>query len=238
VESLTDELARAGWAWFQEIERTGGQWVALRSGLIGGRLAATAAKRAANLAKRREPITGVSEFPNLAERPVVRDPAPAAPGGGLPRIRRAAQFEKLRSRSDAHLAATGARPRLVLAAIGPAAVYTARSSFAANLFQTGGIETVLVEVDGDATASTLAEALAENGAQAACLCSSDALYAEHAVSVAAALHGAGAGQVLLAGRPGELRQAYEAAGIGTFVYVGCDAVAVLAGLLDEIGVAP
>jgi methylmalonyl-CoA mutase N-terminal domain/subunit len=127
VESLTDELARAAWAWFQEIERAGGQWVALRSGLVGDRLAATAAKRAANLAKRREPITGVSEFPNLAEQPVVRDPAPAPASGGLPRIRRAEQFERLRTRSDAHLAATGRRPKLVLAAIGPAAVYTARS---------------------------------------------------------------------------------------------------------------
>jgi methylmalonyl-CoA mutase len=236
VESLTDELARAAWAWFQEIERAGGQWVALRSGLVGERLAASAAKRAANLAKRREPITGVSEFPNLAEQPVVRDPAPVGPNGGLPRIRRAEQFERLRTRSDAHLAATGDRPKLVLAAIGPAAVYTARSSFAANLFQAGGIETVLVEVGGDKAA--LVEAIAESGAQAVCLCSSDALYAEQAESVAAALQSAGVGRVLLAGRPGDLRQAYEAAGIGTFVYVGCDAVAVLAGLLDEIGVAP
>jgi methylmalonyl-CoA mutase len=236
VESLTDELARAAWAWFQEIERAGGQRAALRGGLVGERLAASAAKRAANLARRREPITGVSEFPNLAEQPVVRDPAPARPDGGLPRIRRAEQFEKLRTRSDAHLAATGGRPKLVLAAIGPAAVYTARSSFAANLFQAGGIETVLVEVGADPAASV--EAIAESGARAACLCSSDALYAEHAQSAAAALRSAGVGRVLLAGRPGDLRQAYEAAGIGTFVYVGCDAVAVLAGLLDEIGVAP
>ena len=236
VESLTDELARAAWAWFQEIERAGGQRAALRGGLIGERLAATSAKRSANLAKRREPITGVSEFPNLAERPVVRDPAPARPDGGLPRIRRAARFEQLRTRSDAHLTATGSRPRLLLAAIGPVAVYTARSSFAANLFQAGGIETVLVEAGGEAR--DWAEALAESGAQAACLCSSDALYAEHAESVGAALKSAGARRVLLAGRPGERREAYEAAGIDTFAYAGGDAVALLSGLLDEIGVAP
>jgi len=240
VESLTDELARAAWTWFQEIERVGGQRAALRSGLIGDRLAATSAKRLTNLAKRREPITGVSEFPNLAEQPVVRDPAPARPTGGLPRIRRAAQFEQLRTRSDAHLAATGSRPKLVLAALGPAAVYTARSSFAANLFQAGGIETVLVEVGADVNAltETLTTALTESGAQAACLCSSDTLYAEHAEAVAAVLKTAGTRRVLLAGRPGDRREAYEAAGIDSFVYVGCDALALLTGLLDEIGVAP
>ena len=236
VESLTDELARAAWTWFQEIERAGGQRAALHSGLIGDRLAATSAKRSANLAKRREPITGVSEFPNLAEQPVVRDPAPTRPTGGLPRIRRAAQFEQLRTRSDAHLAATGSRPKLVLAALGPASVYTARSSFAANLFQAGGIETLLVEVGADLNALT--EALTESGAQAACICSSDTLYAEHAESVAAALKTAGTRRVLLAGRPGDRREAYESAGIDSFAYVGSDAVALLTGLLDEIGVAP
>ena len=145
VERLTDQLARAAWDWFQQVERAGGQRAALRNGLIAERIAQNWAKRSADLARRREPITGVSEFPNLGERPVIRDPAPARPGGGLPRVRRAAAFEALRSRSDAMLAATGARPTIVLAALGPAAVHTARSSFAANLFQAGGIETVLLE---------------------------------------------------------------------------------------------
>jgi methylmalonyl-CoA mutase len=237
VEALADELARAAWTWFQEIERAGGQRDALRGGLIGERLAQTAAKRATNLAKRREPITGVSEFPNLAEQPVKRDPAPAPASGGLPRIRRAARFEQLRTRSDAHLAATGRRPKLVLAAIGPAAAYTARSSFAANLFQAGGIETALVEVGVAEDATALVEVFGESSMQAVCLCSSDALYADHAERLARALKGAGMRRVLLAGRPSERREAYHAAGIDTFAYVGCDAVALLAGLLDEMGVA-
>ncbi|MFF1798923.1 methylmalonyl-CoA mutase subunit beta, partial [Kitasatospora sp. NPDC058263] len=79
VERLTDELAHAAWAWFQEIERAGGQQAALGSGLVGERIAATWAERSVALAKRREPITGVSEFPNLGEQPLVREPAPAGP---------------------------------------------------------------------------------------------------------------------------------------------------------------
>ncbi|MGW6915089.1 methylmalonyl-CoA mutase small subunit [Kitasatospora sp. NPDC054939] len=234
VEQLTDDLARAAWAWFQEIERAGGQQSALGSGLVGERIAATWAERSRALAKRREPITGVSEFPHLAEQPLVREPAPPVPGGGLPRVRRAEAYEALRARSDAHLAGTGARPRLFLASMGPAAAHTARSAFAANLFQAGGIETVSAEGTDPAA---LAGEFTASGAAVACLCSSDQLYGEHAAAVAGALKAAGAQQVLLAGRPGEQREAYQQAGVDGFVFAGGDAVAALAALLDEIGVA-
>ncbi|MCT4357079.1 methylmalonyl-CoA mutase subunit beta [Streptomyces sp. Je 1-79] len=218
VERLTDELAQAGWEFFQTIERTGGQAEALRSGRLGQDLANTWEARSAKLAKRREPITGVSEFPNLTEKPVVREPVPERPAGGLPRVRRDDAFETLRARSDAHLAATGARPRIFLATLGPAAAHTARATFAANLFQAGGIESV--------TEGTFEE----SGAGEACLCSSDALYEEQAEARAEELRSAGAAQVFLAGRPGQY------AGVDTYVFAGCDAVAVLTATLDRMGV--
>ncbi|GHG78103.1 methylmalonyl-CoA mutase small subunit [Streptomyces griseocarneus] len=234
VERLTDELAHAAWAWFQEIERAGGQAAALRSGLVAERLAATWQSRSADLATRREPITGVSEFPHLGERPLHREPAPAAPAGGLPKVRRDEAYEALRARSDAHLAATGTRPRVLLATLGPAAAHTARATFAANLFRAGGIEPLAEPV----TAETAAAALAGSGATLVCLCSSDALYADQADAVAAALKAAGAGRVLLAGRPaGEQREAHRRAGVDEFVFAGCDAVAVLSSALDQMGVA-
>ncbi|RLU80452.1 methylmalonyl-CoA mutase small subunit [Streptomyces griseocarneus] len=236
VERLTDDLARAAWAFFQELERAGGQAAALRSGLVAERLAATWRQRTEDLATRREPVTGVSEFPNLGEQPVPRDPAPAAPSGGLPRVRRDESYEALRARSDAHLAATGARPRVFLAALGPAAAHTGRAGFAANLFQAGGIEPVHDPVSVDA--ATAAEAFARSGATVACLCSSDKLYAEQAEAVAAALKAAGAQRVFLAGRPDTgQREAYERAGVDEFVFAGGDAVAVLTSVLDRMGVA-
>ncbi|WP_327675048.1 methylmalonyl-CoA mutase family protein [Kitasatospora sp. NBC_00458] len=231
VERLTDELAHAAWAWFQEVERAGGLRAALESGLVGERIAATWAERSVRLAKRREPVTGVSEFPNLGEKSPVREPAPAGPGGGLPKVRRAEAYEALRDRSDAYLAATGARPGLFLASIGTASAHTARTTFAANLFQAGGIATTAAEGTEPAV---FAEAFAASGARVACLCSSDALYGEHAGAVAAALKAAGARRVLLAGRPGEQREAYQAAGVDEFVFAGGDAVATLASLLDQI----
>ncbi|KND40623.1 MULTISPECIES: methylmalonyl-CoA mutase family protein [Streptomyces] len=218
VERLTDELAHAGWEFFQEIERAGGQAAALRSGAVRERLAETWAARSAKLAQRREPVTGVSEFPHLAEKPVVRAPAPEPPSGGLPRVSRDEAFEALRARSDAHLAATGSRPRLYLASLGPAAAHTARATFAANLFQAGGIEPV--------TEGTFEE----SGATEVCLCSSDAVYEERAATAAAALRAAGASHVFLAGRPAEYT------GVDGFVFAGCDAVAVLSATLDRMGV--
>jgi methylmalonyl-CoA mutase len=239
VEQLTGQLARAAWGWFQQAEQAGGQHAALRSGLIAEQVARNWAKRTAGLARRREAITGVSEFPSLDEQPLVRDPAPPRAGGGLPRVRRSDAFEALRSRSDAVLATSGARPRIVLAALGPAAVHTARSTFAANLFQAGGIETVLSEATGgtgEPDLRALAEAFTASGARAACICSSDALYAEYAEAAAASLRAAGARYVVLAGRPGDRREAYRGAGIDAFVHVGCDALAALTAVLDETGV--
>ncbi|WP_327351692.1 methylmalonyl-CoA mutase family protein [Streptomyces sp. NBC_01304] len=218
VERLTDELAHAAWAFFQDIERAGGQAAALRSGLVGDRLAATWAVRSKALAKRREPVTGVSEFPNLAEPPVVREPAPEPRSGGLPRVRRDEGFEALRARSDAQLAATGTRPRVYLAALGPAAAHTARLTSAANLFQAGGIEPV--------TEGTFEE----SGATEVCLCSSDTVYEEQAESTAKALRAAGARHVFLAGRPSSY------ADVDSYVFAGCDAVAVLSTTLDRMGV--
>ncbi|WP_330237715.1 methylmalonyl-CoA mutase small subunit [Streptomyces sp. NBC_00525] len=230
VERLTDELAASAWAFFQEIERAGGQAAALGSGMIAERIAATWAERRKDLARRREPVTGVSEFPLLTERPVEREPHPRTPARrGLPVVRRDEEFEALRVRSDAHLAATGARPRVFIAALGPAAAHTARASFAANLFRAGGIEPVHEPAQVDA--SSVAAAFAASGADVACLCSGDALYAEQAEPVAAALVAAGARRVYLAGRPG----AYD--GVDEYVFAGCDAVAVLSSLLDRMGVA-
>ncbi|MEV1008459.1 methylmalonyl-CoA mutase family protein [Streptomyces sp. NPDC049881] len=233
VERLTDDLARAAWAWFQELERAGGQAEALRSGLVADRIAAEWERRSRLLATRREPVTGVSEFADVSEAPVVRPPAPRPPGGGLPRVRRDEAYEALRARADAREAATGVRPRVFLAALGPAAAHSARASFAANVFQAAGVVPVHEPVSVDA--ATAGAAFAASGAEVACLCGSDALYDERAVGVAEALRAAGAGRVLLAGRPGEREAELRAAGVDGFVYAGCDVVAFLASVLDTTG---
>jgi methylmalonyl-CoA mutase len=217
VEALTDDLARAAWEQFQEIERAGGIGTALSGGLIEARLAQTWTARQRNIAHRRDAIVGVSEFPNLAEKRPSRQPSRAPSAAGLPRHRYAEAFESLRDAADAHAATSGARPRVELAALGPPAAHSARVAFAQNLFAAGGIETAVVAPE-------------QARGRVVCICGTDKAYAESAADLAVTLHAGGVEHVWLAGKPG-----YD--GVESYVYTGCDAVAVLSEVLRELGVA-
>jgi methylmalonyl-CoA mutase len=211
---------------FTGIERSGGLAAALADGSLAGSIGTAWAERERRLATRVEPITGVSEFPNLTEKLPSRKPATRpAPRGLLPRVRPAAAFEALRTRSDKQ-AAEGSRPAVFLATLGPPAANSARAGFAANLFQAGGLDTPT----GGGSPAELAEAFRAADTTVACLCSSDKIYATEASTVADALIEAGATKVLLAG------QVKDIPGIGGYVYAGCDAIEVLTSTLDELGV--
>jgi methylmalonyl-CoA mutase len=233
IEEVTDKLCRAAWAAFQEIEAAGGAWAALQQGLIQSKVAAVRGAREAAVARRKDALTGTSDFPELAEAPVaVLKVAPVAPQPvaatptfePLPRIRLAEPFEALRDASDLTLAQTGARPKVFLANLGTPADFTARATFAKNFFEAGGIEAV--GNDGFESRDALVAAFRASRARLACLCSSDAVYAREAVATAQALRGAGT-VLLLAGRPGALEAALTEAGVRGFVFAGCDALAAL-----------
>jgi len=235
IETLTQQLCQAAWALFQEIEKAGGVFAALEQSLIQRKVAATRAVREANIARRKEVLTGATEFPNLHEAHVaVLDARPVqlAPYGeaksrfdALPPIRLAAPFEALRDRSDRILKDKGARPRVFLANLGTPADFTARATFAKSFFETGGIEAV--DTEGFTDPAALAAAFKTSGAALACICSSDKVYAQHAAPAAKVLHAAGAQHIYLAGRPGELETALRAAGVNDFVFAGGDALTVL-----------
>ncbi|MBF0093760.1 MAG: methylmalonyl-CoA mutase small subunit [Alphaproteobacteria bacterium] len=70
IESLTDQLARVAWTTFQEIEKAGGMAKALENGSIASQIAAVHGEREKNIGKRRDPLTGISEFPNIQEKAV------------------------------------------------------------------------------------------------------------------------------------------------------------------------
>lgn len=190
VEDLTEQLAQQAWRYFQQIEARGGFGAARE--YVTDQLAAVAARRADDIAHRRIAITGVNEYPNLAEPPLPQ-PQPAAAG-----VRRyAAQFEALRDRSDAHLARTGARPQVLLLALGPMAEHNIRTTFAANLLASGGIDAVN---PGTVDAAGVGAAVQQAGAPAiAVICGTDKRYAAEAGAVVAAARDAGVHQIYLAG---------------------------------------
>lgn len=74
VENLTDSVGRKTWAIFQEIEKQGGMAQALAAGWPQARVADTATKRAANIARRKDIFVGTNMYPNLKETRI--EPAP------------------------------------------------------------------------------------------------------------------------------------------------------------------
>ena len=192
VEDLTEQLARQAWGHFQEIEAQGGFVDALD--VIAERIARTAAQRADDVAHRRTAITGVNEFPNLAE-PALPQQVLAQQYSAPTIARYAGQFEALRDRSDAYLARTGVRPRALLRPRGPLAEHNIRTTFASNLLASGGIEAVN---PGPVDAGGVAAAV-NGGSAVAILCGTDKRYAAEAAGVVQAARDAGVERVYLAG---------------------------------------
>lgn len=176
VEKLTDDIAVAAWELFGRIDVDGG-------GDINPLIEETVARREAEIAKRKRPITGLSEFPNLTENLPAREPVT-----GEQEVRRyGASFEALRDEPAAN--------PVFLATLGPIAQHTARATFASNLLAAGGIA---VEVAGPT--SGVDDLVAAYGGQAVvCLAGTDTTYEEWGSAAAAALREAGARHVIIAG---------------------------------------
>jgi methylmalonyl-CoA mutase len=241
IEYLTGELCTCAWSLFQDIEGAGGTAKALEAGLIQQAVAKVRAEREANVARRKDTLIGTSDFPDLAEEKVAVLDAPETPTvdgvagkklDPLPRFRLAEPFEHLRDASDAYLAKHGERPKVFLACLGRPADFNARASFAKSLFESGGIAALTPE--SALTREDMLKAFKASGAKLACLCSSDKIYAGEAADAARALTAAGATHIYLTGKPGENRKALEAAGIETFLYQGCDTLAVLSHAQDLV----
>ena len=166
TETLSEDLAEAAWSEFQAIEGEGGLVASLVAGAVQSRIADKRAALMKDIARRKVPVTGVSEFPLLdeIEAPVADAQSPprgdgvdpvglqtllpdfnAKPGEDaiadpLTWITLSEPFEMLRDRSEAHKDAIGDRPSIFLATLGPLAEHTARVDFARNMFAVGGLE--------------------------------------------------------------------------------------------------
>ena len=245
IETLTKQLCEAAWSQFQNIERAGGAFAALEKNIVQKNVATVRAMRDANIAKRKDILTGASEFPNLREKiaaveeakPVTIDAASYGEAkvtfDVLSPHRLATPFEKLRDASDKILKQKGARPKVFLANLGTPADFTARATFAKSFFETGGIEAI--DSEGFTEPAKLAAAFKASGSYTACLCSSDKVYVDHAAIAAKTLQTAGAKHIYLAGRPGDLEAALRAAGVGDFIVAGGDALATLNAAYARIG---
>ena len=211
VEKLTDDMARAAWEMFGEIDSTDSLEAALA--LVRSKVEKTVSDRALQIARRARPITGVSEFPQLHEqvperRPYVRP---------LTVHRYAGEYEALRDEP--------ATTPVFLASMGPVAAFTARATFAANLFAAGGIDTVVAGPTEDVDL-VVAAYTGAGAAPVVCLVGNDKAYEAWGADLVSALREAGASYVVLAGKVD--------VGADVTVAAGQDALAFLRSIRQEL----
>ena len=212
VEDLTKALAEQAWKHFQDIESRGG-FEAARDYVVG-QITEVADRRADDIAHRRTALTGVNEYPNLAEPPLPQ-------GDSVQHVARyAAGFEELRNRSDAFLDKTGSRPKVLLVPLGPLAEHNIRMTFATNLLASGGIEAVS---GADGAHQSLV----------AVICGTDARYATDASPAVDAARKAGVSHVLLAGPEKAVAEADSKP--DGYLTAKIDAVKALSDLLTRLG---
>jgi methylmalonyl-CoA mutase len=228
VEDVTKQLAQQAWQHFQAIEAHGGFVDA--GDYVADQIAEIAARRADDIAHRRTAITGVNEYPNLAEPALPQSKSPGT-DGNLQRY--GADFEALRDRSDVFLARTGSRPQALLLPLGPLAEHNIRATFAANLLASGGIEAVnpgTVDAAGVAAAVSAAESPA-----VAVICGTDNRYGTEASGVVEAARRAGVSRVYLAGPEKAVADTDPEHRPDEFLTAKINAVEALSDLLTRLG---
>ncbi|OZC81889.1 methylmalonyl-CoA mutase small subunit [Rhodococcus sp. 06-412-2C] len=229
IEELTAAVAAKAWEFFRTVEASGGFRAAVDDGSLVAAIEKTRAERDSDIAHRLTPLTGVNEFPNLAEAPLSPEQT-AQQGSAVHRYGRA--FEALRDRSDAFLAEHDSRPTVLLIPLGSVAEHNVRTTFASNLMASGGIEAVN---PGPLTVDGIAGSVESFHASVAVVCGTDKRYADEASTAVDAARAAGVSRVLLAG-PEKIFAGIE----GTsrpdgFLTAKVDAIAVLTELLDTLG---
>lgn len=231
IEDLTTQLAAQAWAHFQDLEARGG-FVAARDHLAD-QIAAVRDKRAEDIAHRKAALTGINEFPNLSEAPLPVGHPGAQHDSDENVVRYAAGFEALRDRSDRYLAEHGARPSAVLLPLGPLAEHNIRTTFAANLLASGGIEAV-----NPGPVDAAGVAAAADGHQIAVICGTDARYGDEAAQIVAAARAAEISHIYLAGPEralGDGSSQDAGARPDDYLTAKIDAVEALSTLLTRLG---
>jgi methylmalonyl-CoA mutase len=229
VEDLTEKLAEQAWERFQAIEQRGGFIEA--HGYVAEQIGDVAAQRTDDVAHRRTPVTGVSEYPNLGEPALPQNDSQHSPLAAGKLVRYAVEFEALRDRSDVYLDRTGTRPQVLLLPLGPLAEYNIRTSFAANLLASGGIEAVN---PGTVEADSVEKAVGDAGSPTvAVICGTDNRYGSEAAAVVEAARRAGIDHVCLAGPPKAVADAEHQP--DAFLTAKINAVEALSDLLSRLG---
>ncbi len=240
LEGLTTALCEKAWELFQGIERLGGMQSSGAVSHVAERLRAARSSVEEAVIGGRRPITGTTTFAHLSEKLVAVDTIKSSPTNDQPApMRWAEPFEMFRDTADAYAALHGCAPRIFLATLGKPADFAHRAGVITNLFASGGVQAIggqCFDTADGVDLRLLERSFRESGAQAACIVSSDAVYAPGgaassgdtlAEKVARRLRDAGAGLVAIVGSPSAKEADLRRAGVETFITPGCNAIEIL-----------
>ena len=133
-----------------------------------------------------EPVRGAGRCASRRAGPACR------PGPGPPETSGGPRTSRPCGPADAYSRRTGSYPKVFLVNLGPVAAHTARATFAKNFFEAGGIEAVTAAGSARSDKPPTWSRTSRERCALACICSSDALYAERPRPVAEALTRGGA----------------------------------------------
>jgi methylmalonyl-CoA mutase len=224
IENLTDAVAAEAWKLFLEVDARGGFLEAVAQGFVQERIEATAARRDADIAGRKETILGVNQYPNFTEKKEAEIAANGANGVQHPDekplvkvlkpYRGAQSIEAIRHRTDM-IAQNHKRPAAFMLTYGNLAMRIARSQFSRNFFACAGFETF--DNLGFKSAEEGVQAFLESKAEILVICSADEEYAVLAPAVKELVKDQGI--VVVAGYPKDVVDELRAKGLEHFIHV-------------------
>lgn len=244
IEKATDEIAKAAWKLFTEIEEKGGIFELLKKGEIQAELAELKKKRLSNFSLRRDSLVGTNLVPNYEEVSVFAHDGDKTEqksdisNTGIDKVKQyrlAEEFEGLRKLTEKYNRKTGKKITVFLATLGNLTMRKARASFSMGFLSAGGFN--IIENNGFKDADEAADAALESKAEIAVICSSDDEYPAVAPAIASKIKSADPEKVIvLAGYPKEIIDELKNAGVDEFIHMKADSVEVIKSIQKKLGV--
>ncbi len=204
IDALTQSFAKAAWELVLELETKGGLALGFED-LIRPRIGAARAARIKNLRTRKAVLVGVNDFVDGLQIQPARKFGPTNHPIEIPFD--ADEWERVARRAQG--------VKVGIATLGEPKRHKARREYVDRLLRAGGF--------------TVVDAAQDTSPGVVFLCGHDDDYPSLGIQEAKAL---ASKTVVVAGRPGDLEEAWRAAGVKDFVFMGADILAVLESMLE------
>ncbi|HSV75968.1 MAG TPA: methylmalonyl-CoA mutase family protein [Bacteroidales bacterium] len=237
IEALSQSIGEAAWNLFREIEANGGFIACVANGMISQKIDESRQKKEADIARRKQVIIGVNQYPNLEESMIDK----LEPTGGLSQMaalkpaRGAQAFEALRIAVENHQKKGFEIPKVFLLTFGNLAMRKARAGFATNFFGVSGYR-IIDNAGFETLEAGVGEAVA-SGASMVVFCSSDEEYAGIAPAVEQIKKRLPKSLVVVAGYPKELIETLDRAGVDHYIHLRTNILEALTHFNEKLGIA-